>query len=83
MRRFLENKLAAAAILSLFSLASAWNAFNGTAPTAASHALTSPDTVTVAHGPLTPPDPWEGNLMAHGPLTPPDPWEGNFSVSAA
>ena len=82
MRRFFENGLAFAAVLSLFSLASSWNAFSGAASTT-SPVLRSRDAVIVAHGPLTPPDPWEGNLVAHGPLTPPDPWEGNFSVAAA
>jgi len=78
MRKFFENRFAAAAILSLFSLATAWNALNGAAVPAASHILLSPDVITVAHGPLLPPDPWEtvaAVRVGHGPLLPPDPWE--------
>lgn len=58
MRRFFENKLAVAAILSLFLLASAWNAVSGAAPVAGP-ALLPQDVVAVAHGPLLPPDPWD------------------------
>jgi hypothetical protein len=58
MRRFFENKLAVAAILSLFLLASAWNVISGAAPTAGP-VLLPQDVVTIAHGPLLPPDPWD------------------------
>jgi hypothetical protein len=79
MRRFVENRFAFGAIFSLFMVAFAWNAVQG-APAAG--LLIQPKVVTVAHGPLLPPDPWEGNLMlAHGPLLPPDPWEGNLMLA--
>jgi hypothetical protein len=74
MRRFFENKIAAATVVSLFSLASGLNMLSGI-----SHSSLRPTNfgpVNVAHGPLLPPDPWETNVqLAHGPLLPPDPWE--------
>ena len=79
MRRFFENKVAAATVVSLFSLASAWNVLGGVPQTSIRPA--SFGRVTVAHGPLLPPDPWEtvaGVRVGHGPLLPPDPWETNF-----
>ena len=40
--------------------------------------------VSVAHGPVPPPPPWEtnndagfGSIIAHGPVPPPPPWETN------
>ena len=77
MRRFFENKVAAATVVSLFSLASAWNVLGGVPQTSIRPA--SFGRVTVAHGPLLPPDPWETRIqLAHGPLLPPDPWETSF-----
>jgi hypothetical protein len=80
MRRFFENKIAAATVVSLFSLASGLNMLSGI-----SHSSLRPTNfgpVNVAHGPLLPPDPWETNVqLAHGPLLPPDPWETNVQLA--
>jgi hypothetical protein len=78
MLSFFENKIACAAIVSSFAIAFAWNVTQGVQPTTG-HLLFPP--VTVAHGPMIPPDPWEGTTVApvtvaHGPMIPPDPWEG-------
>jgi hypothetical protein len=80
MRRFLENKIAFAATFSLFAIAFAWNALQGTAAPAPTHLLLEPEAVTSAHGPSIPPDPWENGLVAHGPSIPPDPWENGLAA---
>src|ERR1035441_5059039 len=84
MRNFFSNKLAYVAILSLFTLACAWNMTHGT-PTFSGHFPLANRTLT-SHGPSLPPDPWNppsGNLTAHGPSLPPDPWNppsGNLTT---
>ena len=80
MLSFLENKIACAAIVSSFAIAFAWNVTQGVQPIAG-HLLFPAQAVRVAHGPMIPPDPWEGTtvapiIVAHGPMIPPDPWEG-------
>ena len=82
MRRFFENKIAFLATFSLFAIAFAWNAIQGTASPAPSHLYLEPDSVavTTAHGPSIPPDPWENGLVAHGPSIPPDPWENGIAA---
>ena len=82
MSRLLENKLIFAAVLALFALACALNAFQAASAPVDSHAaLAAP--VNVANGPILPPDPWDGNVtIANGPILPPDPWDGNLSVTA-
>jgi len=83
MRRFLENKIAFAAILSLFAIGFAWNTAQGITSHASRHLLVAPDGITTtAHGPTMPPDPWEGTVtIAHGPTMPPDPWEGTVTIA--
>jgi hypothetical protein len=78
MRSFLENKAAYVATVSLFSAALAWNAVHGGSSAVPGHMLLPLDrSDVVAHGPIMPPDPWEGvRVVAHGPIMPPDPWEG-------
>ena len=84
MRSFFENKIAFAATSLLFALAFAWNLSQGSQ--AGYHLLLPTESVTTAHGPLVPPDPWTGSgsvTVAHGPLVPPDPWTGSGSVTVA
>jgi hypothetical protein len=83
MQRFLENKFAFAAIALAFALALGWNATQGTGMLFPGHRMLMPELITVAHGPILPPDPWDppsppsggGSLFAHGPILPPDPWD--------
>jgi hypothetical protein len=80
-RNILENKIAYAATVSLFTAALAWNIVHGGSHAVPAHMLlplegSDAEVVRVAHGPTMPPDPWEGVRVAHGPTMPPDPWEG-------
>ncbi len=76
MLRFLENKFAVAAILTLFALALGWNvAQGGSGFSLRGRGSADPEQVLLAHGPGAPPDPWEEVRVAHGPGAPPDPWE--------
>ncbi len=60
MRTFIASKLAVTAILTLFTLAFAWNLVQGSGLTRRGHSLPEAETVLVSHGPGIPPDPWEG-----------------------
>ena len=81
MSRFVQNKFVFAAILLLFALACASNAVQGAGVLVHSHALPA-EPVNVAHGPMMPPDPWDGQVMiAHGPMMPPDPWDGQVMIA--
>ena len=57
MSRLFENKLMFAAVLALFALACASNAIQGAGVPV--HRI-----VTIAQGPILPPDPWDGYLSA-------------------
>ena len=83
MRRFLENKVAYAATVSLFTMALAWNLVHGNRALASGTHVIAPDPTVIAHGPIMPPDPWDGvRVVAHGPIMPPDPWDGVRVVAA-
>ena len=81
MSRLLGNKLMFAAVLVLFALACVSNAIQGAGVPVHTHMLLA-EPVNVAHGPMMPPDPWDGNVtVAHGPMMPPDPWDGNVTIA--
>ena len=61
MSRFVENKFMFAAVFVLFALACALNAIQGAGVPVPSHKLLA-EAVNVAHGPIMPPDPWDGQL---------------------
>ena len=61
MSQLLGNKLMFAAVLVLFALACVSNAIQGAGVPVHTHMLLA-EPVNVAHGPMMPPDPWDGNL---------------------
>jgi len=81
MRKFFENKFTFAAIVMLFLAAFIWNSSQGAAAPRSSQ-LFIPQAVTLAHGPIMPPDPWDARVtVAHGPIMPPDPWDARVTVA--
>jgi hypothetical protein len=76
MQRFLENKLAFAAILLLFALAMVCNATIGNSQ---SNSKDWNLRAAVQKGPNIPPDPWDWNKVQKGPNIPPDPWDWRAS----
>ena len=72
MRSFLENKVAYAATVSLFTAALAWNSGHGGISAIPGHLflpLEHSDAEVIAHGPSMPPDPWEGvRVISHDPI---------------
>src|ERR1700744_4626373 len=83
MQRFLENKLAFAAILLLFALAMVCNATIGESHSKATrwNISATQGNHGVQKGPNVPTDPWDwlaSNTTIHkGPNVPPDPWDWN------
>ncbi|HWB83152.1 MAG TPA: hypothetical protein VG675_03355 [Bryobacteraceae bacterium] len=90
MCKFLESKLTLALVLVMFTLAAAWNTYNGTgtsmfglssmAPDAAQRAsVLTPSApqqeLQLALGTTMPPAPWEEMHLALGTTMPPAPWE--------
>ena len=73
MCKFFENKFVFAVILSLFVLGYGWNLSQGA--TVPPHRLLMESSPLIAHGPSSPPDPWDQVVMKHGPSSPPDPWD--------
>ena len=73
-QRFFEKQLSLIAVGLVLAIALGCYAVYGAA------VLSAVKTITVAHGPSIPPDPWgppDGSsrtLVAHGPSIPPDPW---------
>ena len=76
MQRFLENKLAFAAILLLFALAMVCNATIGNSQ---SNTKDWNSRAALHKGCNVPPDPWDSNKIRKGPNVPPDPWDWRAS----
>ena len=75
MRRVLTYEHPCSVLLFLFTLVLALNTVQSTGARVPGPALLAPDAVTLAHGPIMPPDPWDTLMVAHGPIMPPDPWD--------
>ena len=82
MRNLFENKVFYAVTVFLFAVGFAWNAKPGPRSVGAERIWLLSDNELLAHGPVLPPDPWEGGTQVkHGPVLPPDPWEGGTLVA--
>ena len=71
MKKFVENRVAFAAILFLFALALAWNLAHGSAVMSVKHAGPTSQAELIAHGPIMPPTCDGCVRVAHGPIMPP------------